>query len=197
MEKPKKRTNILAIILGVILVAVTTFGVLLYTGVVKSPMVKEKDCSCPKCTDTKTDNTKKTDTKTTDKVTETRYYQFVSEKYQQTDANGNPLYKTIEIELAADGTIKMDSVGTNDTIAFKGQYLETDEYIIALLNGTDNVCQSPEWTNACHEGIVLIKDGDLLLKPSSSDYEFKKDSTKTYLEFKKVNVSDLKTSIAE
>ncbi|MBR3116702.1 MAG: hypothetical protein IKF36_02365 [Bacilli bacterium] len=76
MEKPKKKTNILAIILGVILVAVTTFGVLLYTGVVKSPMVKEKDCTE---TTTKKDDTKKTDTKTdTTKSADERYKEYIT-----------------------------------------------------------------------------------------------------------------------
>ena len=73
----KKKKNILAIILGVILVAVTTFGVLLYTGIVKSPMVKEKDCTE---TSTKTDDTKKTDTKTTttEKTADERYKEYVT-----------------------------------------------------------------------------------------------------------------------
>ena len=64
MEKTnKKKGKGLIITLIVLLVAFAACAALLFTGVIKSPLVKEKKCA--KCTETKTTDDKKKDSKTT------------------------------------------------------------------------------------------------------------------------------------
>ena len=54
----KKSGKGLVICLTIFMLAFATCAALLFTGVVKSPLVKEKECKCTKCTDTKTDDNK-------------------------------------------------------------------------------------------------------------------------------------------
>ena len=70
----------LIITLVVFMLAFATCAALLFTGVVKSPLVEEKKCTETKCDTKTTDDTKKTDTKTdatTEKTADERYKEYI------------------------------------------------------------------------------------------------------------------------
>ena len=84
MENTKKKGKGLVITLAIFMVAFATCAALLFTGVVKSPLVEEKKCET-KCDTKTTDDTKKTDTKadtktdaTTEKTADERYKDYIN-----------------------------------------------------------------------------------------------------------------------
>ncbi|MBQ3475207.1 MAG: hypothetical protein IJH20_03460 [Bacilli bacterium] len=78
MENTNKKSGKgLVITLVIFMLAFAACAALLFTGVVKSPMVKEKDCKETKCDTTTKNDTKKTDTKTSTTADE-RYKEYIS-----------------------------------------------------------------------------------------------------------------------
>ena len=194
----------LIITLVVFMLAFATCAALLFTGVVKSPLVEEKKCTETKCDTKTTDDTKKTDTKTDtktdDKVTETRYYQF-SKDSSEIDAEGNPLKRYAELALYTDGTVKINYLRTNDTDDKAGVYTEDDKYIIVALNNTNSLCvegsEVPKTADVCKETIVFIKDGETLKEYEGVLYHFNKEESVRFLEFNKVEKTALQTSLKD
>ena len=81
MENTKKKGKGLVITLAIFMVVFATCAALLFTGVVKSPLVEEKKCTETKVDTKTTDDTKKTDTKTdttTTKTADERYKEYIT-----------------------------------------------------------------------------------------------------------------------
>ena len=188
MENNKKG-NGLVVFLVVLVLLLAVGGTLLFTGVVKSPLIKETKCKETKC------NTK-TETKKVEK--ETRYYQFESES-QENDASGNPLRKYYEVELNKDGTAKIAYLRVNDADDKVGIYTEDDKYVIMAVNNTREQCKElvPEIADVCSDTIIFIKDNGILKTQRSNDqlYHFEIDNVNSSMEFKEVKKTDLQTDL--
>ena len=155
----------------------------------KSPFVKETTTEVTDKTTTTADS--KTDNSKTE-VKETRYYQFVSDKYQEMDSSGNPIYMTYELVLYNDGTAKDGGLALNDFEPMSGKYVENDKYVFVILNnprcveGTYN-----QIAGGCTDTMVLVKDGDTLKYQSGELFHFEIDDVEHVFIYKQVQKSDL------
>ena len=186
MENNVKSKNGIVIVLIVLVLLLAVAGTLLFTGVIKSPLIKEKECE-------------KTTVEEKKEEKETRYYQYKSEPQMEADgaAKGNPKY--YEVELNKDGTAKIDYLYVLNKLPKEGIYVEDDNYIIVTLNTKSEQCYegnyNPTIADTCAETIVFVKDNGVLKVQNGSLYHFKIENAASSMEFEKVNKSDLKTEL--
>ena len=189
MENSKKG-NGLTVFLIVLVLLLAVGGTLLFTGIVKSPLIKETKCKETKC------KTTKTETKKEEK--ETRYFQYSADS-EQVDDNRNPLPKYYEVELNKDGTAKLGFLRVNDADDKVGIYTEDDKYIIVAVNNTNELCKEINQmiADVCSDTIIFIKDNGVLKTQRSNDqlFHFDIDNVNSSMEYKQVQKSDLQTSL--